>query len=262
MESQIARDMTDQQNKTESTQVQEEDGGSANITPPSPSLLASTDPPSNTDPLSNTNPHSNTTTPNNKRTVNQKWRKRKRKKRLKQTTLTQHQNVNPKHQKLDHSVKVIPQSPVIDLITLQSESSCEEDVVSDGMNGEYDSSCDNNSQNCNHTNQVHSTCNQNSKLDYTFVPDSSQNCDTENQDFIPLVQAHDNINQNNSQVSNLMQQNYATNHNYTSTPDTTHVNSQYVASKHLGLNGQNSNEKSTNSANHTTTVNQHLKDQR
>ena len=222
----------------------------------SPSLLV------NSDPLLTTTPSRDYS-----KIVNHKWMKRKRRKRLKQTTLTQHQNVHHKSlslKKLDRSVKVIPQSPFIDLSTLPSGSSDDnQDLFDDGISDECDSSSDymkssdnRNSQNCETTNQGDGT-------DYTFVPDNSQDYGTGNQHLSIIGQQHNSINPDYtfvheapSQMSNLTNQNHdPSNHDRTFVNDvTSHTHSKYPPDSNV----QNSNEKQLN----FTNQNRNLQDQR
>ena len=198
-----------------SPSVHHVDEESVNTSPPSPSLLE------DTDPLS-------TPSRNHSNNINQKWMKRKRRKRLKQTTLTQHQNTDHKRQKLDRSIKVVPQTPCINL---SSGSSCEDEypVPSNDNSDEYTAN-NVNSQNC--------AANQ----DYTFVPDSSQK---------------QNTNQDNTFVDNVASQVTSQNRDQTDHDFIPLVNSRTGVSVYPESNG------STNSTNQNqSTANQHLKDQR
>lgn len=199
--------------------VQHIDEESVNTSPASPSLLE------NIDLLS-------TPSRNHSNNINDhKWMKRKRRKRLKQTTLTQHQSMERKRQKLDRSIKVVPQTPYIDL---NSGSSCEDEVLSDDMSDE-DVSDDVNSQKCPTANQ-----------DYTFVPDSSQKQNTTNQDNTFIDNAA-------SQVCDLTSQN----HDQTDGDFIPLVNSRTGVSEHPD------SSRSTNSTHQNqSTPNQHMKDQR
>lgn len=195
-----------------SSPVQHTDEGS----PASPSLLE------NNDPLS-------TPSRNHSNSINRKWMKRKRRKRLKQTTLTQHPSVERKRQKLDRSIKVVPQTPCIDL---NSGSSCEDEdrVLSDDMSDGY-ASDDVNSQNCPTANQ-----------DYTFAPDGSQKHNTTNQDNTYVDNAA-------SQVCDLTSQN----HDQVDNDFIPLVNRTEV-SVHPGS--------TTSTHQNQSTPNQHMKDQR
>lgn len=259
LESRIRTDMDIQPNNSAPDQCV--DGGSGDTSLSSPSLLA------NTDPLSSK------TTPSRNRseTVNHKWTKRKKKrKRLKQTTLTQHQNADHKRQKLDHSVKVIPQSPFIDLSTVQSDSSCEDkqpnlDLVSDDGSDEYGSSNENaSSQNCDSTNQGCRTfSHNNSRLscpDHTFVPDTSQHHSAGDQDLSTINHRDDTfVHDAANQVCNLTSQNC--DHDHTFAPnDTTCIHSHDMVNQCLGSNGQTLSNSSTKQ-NHNI-ANQHMKDKR
>lgn len=226
------------------------DEGSENASPSSPSLLV------DTDPLS-----SKTTNKDRSNTGDQKWTKRKRRKKLRQITLTQHQGMDNKRQKLDNSVKVIPQSPIIDLSTIQSDSSCEENepgIVSDDVSDEYVTGNENaNSQNSNPTNQGH-TFDHNNKTDHMFVPNSSQSCGTGNQDFSSISHRHRNVNQDNTFVDNAASQ-ACSSSSQNCDPDRT-----FVPVAMNGIQRQdfalNANKGSTNPTHNTT--NKHLKDLR
>lgn len=277
LESQMGADMGSHPNNSTTVQQVDERPGDT-----SPSLLGNIDPLSNKESRNIVNQHVDggptspssrnvdsllsKASPNNSRIINHKWMKRKRRKRLKQTTLTQHQNMDYKHlslRKPDHSVKVIPQSPLIDLSTLQSNSSDEQD--SNGMSD--DSSSENllsnqyvSNQNCDTTNQGDSTHEQNQNpSDFTFAPGTSQGQDTTNQD---CTFVHDG---GASQVCNLTGHNHdPTNHDYTFVPDTTsHIHSQGTVSQYHNSVEQNSNIENQNSTNQNhEIVNQHLEDQR
>ena len=156
--------MPDDMETHNNTTSQPVDERSISTSPASPSLLE------NTNSLSTPNrTHSNTVKP--------KWMKRKKRKKLKQTTLTQHDRIDCKRHKLNDSVKVVPQTPAtfINLSSGEDEHPLgSQDAISYDSSGEYDSgSCSDNvtSKNCDTTNQ-----------DYTFVPDSSQKYTTTNQD--------------------------------------------------------------------------------
>ena len=234
----------------------------ANTTPPSPSLLANTD-----TLLSKPTPNRN-----DSETVNHKWTKRKRRKKLKQTTLTQHQSADLKRQKLDQSVRVIPQSPIIDLSTVKTSSSSEDEQlgVEDDMSDEYVTGSENaNSQNYDTANQGCSTSNQNSKLCHTIVAAISQNCDTGNQDCNTIDQRCHTSNQDDTFIHDVASQECNStspsgDYDNTFVPDMTmHVHNRDMVSQRPGPNGQISNKESTNSPkqNHNKT-NRHLKDQR
>jgi len=285
LESQVDTDMGSHcNNKNDSTTTQQMDEGPGNT---SPSLLENIDPLSSKEyrnlsrvvnqhvdgepasPLSrNVDSLLSKASPSNSKIVNHKWNKRKRRKRLKQTTLTQHQNKDYKRlslRKPDHSVKVIPQTPFIDLSTQQSSSSDEEDsnAMSDGYSSESILSNQNvNSQNSDITNQAH---------DLTFAPGASQNHDTGSQDISIIGQRQDTTNQDStfvhegaSQVCDLIDHNCdPTNHDHTYVPNTSHVHSQGTVSQYHNSIKQNSNTETTqNSTNQNhEKANQHL-DQR
>ena len=204
-------------NINNSPPVQHIDEGSVNTSPASPSLLENI----------NLLPHS-TPSRDHSNNINHKWMKRKRRKRLKQTTLTQHQSIERKRQKLDHSIKVVPQTPYIDL---NSGSSCEDEdpVLSDTSDG-Y-ASDDMNSQNCLTANQ-----------DHTFVPDSSQKQNITNQD-------NTYVDNPASQVCDLTSQNHVqTNNDFI----------PLVNSRRVNVHPDSSSTTST----HQSTEDQHMKDQR
>ena len=264
LESLIRTDMENQANKSNCVSVQhmesqtndfppilQVDGGPENAAPSSPSLLVNADPL-----LSRTTPNKNLSN-----TVDHKWTKRKRRKRLKQMTLTQHQGMDDKRQKLDNSVKVIPQSPVIDLSTIQSDSSCEENepsLVSDNVSDEYVTGNENaNSQNSDATNQGH-TFDHNNKTEHTFVPNSSLSCGTGNQDFSTIGHRQHNVNQDNTFVDNVASQ--ACN----SLSQNCDLDRTFVPGVINGIQkqdfAQNANKESTNPTHNAT--NKHLKDLR
>ena len=265
LESVINTDMESQANQNRSVSVQhmesqtddsppilQVDRGSNNASPSSPSLLV------------NAEPLTSKTTPskNYSNTVDHKWTKRKKRKRLKQMTLTQHQSMDDKRQKLDHSVKVIPQSPFIDLSTIQSDSSCEDNQASvdnDDMSDEYVTGNENaNSQNCDTTNQGHSS-DHNNRADYTFVPNSRHSCATGDQDFSTIGHRHHSVNQEETFVDN------ATSQACNSTSHTYDLDHTFIPDVITGVQKQdfvdNANKESTSSPQHNTT-NKPLKDQR
>ena len=264
LKSVINTDMESQANQNHSVSVQhmgsqtddsppilQIDRGSGNASPSSPSLLV------------NPEPLTSKTTPskNYSNTVDHKWTKRKKRKRLKQMTLTQNQSMDDKRQKLDHSVKVIPQSPFIDLSTVQTDSSCEDNQASidNDMSDEYVTGNENaNSQNCDTTNQGHSS-DHNNRTDYTFVPNSRHSRDTGDQDFSTIGHRHHSVNQEETFVDN------ATSQACNSTSHTYDLDQTFIPDVITGVKKQdfvdNANKESTSSPQHNTT-NKPLKDQR
>lgn len=248
--------------ESNSTTVQPVEGGSGDT---SPSLLE------------NSGPHSTITPNRNKSKIDDhKWTKRKRKKRLKQITLTQHQNVKRKClslRKTDQSINVIPQSPLIDLSTLQSDSSLEDnqpnlETASGDMDvsNEYGSSSDDamsnqnaSSQNCD---MINHACDQSHKtfLDNTFVPDTtSQRSTIRSQDFA-TDQRDNTTNLDHTFVHNIASQQVCDLTNQDSDDSITH---DHTYSQATVNQYHDSNEELPNSTNQNhNTTNQNLDVQR